>query len=170
MGSNERHRKRFIRQGVWIVIFLVLAVVGFYFYADYRSGASLLRVYFKNPDGGETSYFKLEIADNNPERSRGLMYRSSLDSDKGMIFVFPMERVQSFFMKNTYVPLDMIFVDAQGMVVGIVKNAAKLSETSRSVGKPSQYVVELIGGSSDAHGIAEGSKLLIPDGFPVSDS
>lgn len=86
------------------------------------------------------------------------MFREQMDDDAGMLFLFDKMEVQSFWMKNTRLPLDMLFLDESGTIVGIVENAEPLSLTSRSVGLPSRYVLELNGGTSRRLGIEAGQK------------
>lgn len=88
---------------------------------------------------------------------RGLMYRQHLPLDEGMLFLMGEEDVQSFWMRNTLIPLDMIFIDKGFKVVGIVENAEPRTETSRTVNKPSSYVLEVNGGWSAKNGIAAGA-------------
>lgn len=102
---------------------------------------------------------EVEVAADEPSRTRGMMWRTSLDPGKGMLFVFGTERVQSFWMRNTLIPLDMLFINAEGVVVGIVHDAAPRTLTSRSVGIPSKYVLEVPGGWAERHGIREGSRV-----------
>lgn len=75
-----------------------------------------------------------------------------------MLFIFPNEEVQSFWMRNTLIPLDMIFINEQGVVVGIVENAEPKTLTSRSVGIPGKYVLEVPGGWSAKVGLKAGAK------------
>ena len=108
----------------------------------------------------------LEVADEPDERSRGLMYRESLGDFEGMVFVFAEESVQSFWMKNTYISLDMIFVASNKSVVGVVPDAEPLTTTARTVNVPSQYVVEVNAGFAQQHGIEAGTRLTfehVPD-------
>lgn len=109
----------------------------------------------------------VEVADTPAERATGLMYRQSLDADRGMIFVFPSEAVQTFWMQNTYIPLDMIFINRGLEVVGVVADAEPLTTTPRTVGVPSMYVVEVNGGFAAAHGIATGTTVTLKD-IPTS--
>lgn len=88
---------------------------------------------------------------------RGLMYRQHLPPGEGMLFLMGEEEVQSFWMRNTLIPLDMIFIDKHFKVVGIVENAEPRSEISRSVGIPSSYVLEVNGGWSSQNGVAAGT-------------
>ena len=102
---------------------------------------------------------QVEIADDQAERERGLMFRDHLDENAGMIFVFGASRVVYFWMKNTRIPLDMIFADSDGRVVGIVAEAKPYSEQTVGPGLPSQYVLEVNGGFCRRHGIAVGDWL-----------
>ncbi len=99
----------------------------------------------------------VEIADNSPLRTRGLMWRSELPDGTGMLFIFPAEVVQSFWMRNTLIPLDMLFVDQRIRVVGVVQWAEPQTLTSRTVGKPSLYVLEVPGGWTSRNGVRAGS-------------
>jgi uncharacterized membrane protein (UPF0127 family) len=100
--------------------------------------------------------FRVEVAVTSAEHERGLMYRQHLDADAGMLFVFGEPRQQVFWMKNTYIPLDMIFIGADKRIVGIVENAVPETETPRQVAGPSQYVLEIGGGLSGRLGIRSG--------------
>ncbi|BDG04926.1 DUF192 domain-containing protein [Anaeromyxobacter oryzae] len=98
----------------------------------------------------------VEVARTPESRTRGLMYREKLDPDAGMLFVFDESEPHGFWMKNTLIPLDMIFIDDTGRIVGIVENAEPRTLTTRDVGAPSRYVLEVNGGWAKAHGIARG--------------
>jgi uncharacterized protein len=111
------------------------------------------------PDGKALASVSVEIADNNQKRELGLMYRSQLDNDKGMIFVFPHPDELQFWMKNTKIPLDMIFADPDGRVLGIVANAVPYSEQNVGVSGLSQYVLEVNGGYAAKHSITAGDRL-----------
>lgn len=102
---------------------------------------------------------RVELATNDEERARGLMYRRKLGVDDGMLFLFPDEAVQSFWMRNTYIPLDMIFIAADGTIAGIVENAAPETETPRTTGKRSRYVLEVNGGWSKRNGVKAGDRV-----------
>ncbi|WP_375766517.1 DUF192 domain-containing protein [Archangium gephyra] len=98
----------------------------------------------------------VEVAATPEARTRGLMWRQELPAGQGMLFVFPEDEVQSFWMRNTLIPLDMLFIDSAGKIVGIVENAQPRTLTSRSVGLPGRYVLEVPGGWSRAQGLARG--------------
>lgn len=97
--------------------------------------------------------FQAEIADSPAERSRGLMFREGLAPRAAMLFLFPEERQLSFWMRNTLIPLDMIFIRADRTILGIVENAEPRTDTSRSVPGKSQFVLEIAGGLSAELGI-----------------
>lgn len=111
-------------------------------------------------DGKELVQVRVEVADTASERETGLMYRSHLGEDAGMIFVFRDPARLSFWMKNTEIPLDMIFADADGKIVGIVADAAPYTLTPRGVDAESSYVLEVNGGFAARHHIATGDKLV----------
>ena len=100
--------------------------------------------------------FRVEVALTPDEHARGLMYRSHLDADAGMLFVFPEPAVQRFWMKNTLIPLDMIFITPDLRIAGIVANAQPETETERMVPARSQYVLEIGGGLSQRLGLHAG--------------
>jgi len=101
----------------------------------------------------------LEVAATPAERERGLMYRTSLAEGRGMLFVFDADGNQSFWMKNTLIPLDLLFIARDGTVVGIHANATPLSTANIAVGKPSRYVLEVPGGWAARHGVAAGAQV-----------
>jgi uncharacterized membrane protein (UPF0127 family) len=105
---------------------------------------------------GTATTVVVEVADTSDTQTRGLMYRDKLEPDHGMIFLFEDERRHSFWMKNTQIPLDMIFISRTGVIVGIHANAQPLSLVPIEVGKPSRAVLEVAGGWAAAHGIATG--------------
>jgi uncharacterized protein len=109
--------------------------------------------------------FHVELAITPQEQERGLMYRNSLDPDAGMLFVSETERPHVFWMKNTLIPLDMIFIGANRRIVGIVQNAEPRTLTGRQVNGPSQYVLEIGGGLSGSLGIRAG-QLVDFNGVP----
>jgi uncharacterized membrane protein (UPF0127 family) len=111
--------------------------------------------------GGKTVRVEVELARTPAQREKGLMFRKKLNPYQGMLFLFDTEEVQSFWMKNTYIPLDMIFIDETMKVVGVVENAAPLTLTSRRVEAPSRYVLEVRGGFAAAHGIGPGTKVKL---------
>ena len=102
---------------------------------------------------------RVEVVRSDEERARGLMNRTKLDADAGMLFVFEESDDHSFWMKNTFLPLDMIFVDEAGRVAGVIERAEPLTLQSRTLGKASRYVLEVNGGWAEAHGVAPGDRV-----------
>lgn len=100
--------------------------------------------------------FDSEVADTPAARQRGMMFREDMGDRAGMLFVFPMEKHQSFWMKNTLIPLDLIFIRADRTILGVVENAEPETLTGRSVPGISQFVLEVKGGTSADLGIEEG--------------
>ncbi|MFQ5849463.1 MAG: DUF192 domain-containing protein [Candidatus Binatia bacterium] len=96
--------------------------------------------------GGREFTVRVEIADTASERALGLKYRRKLAKDQGMLFLFPDEKVQTFWMKNTPLSLDLVFIGSQQRIVGIIHQAEPFSTASLSVPVPSQFVLEIKGG------------------------
>ena len=95
----------------------------------------------------------VEVADTPDRRSLGLMYRKELAPEAGMLFIFDASQRLTFWMKNTVLPLDMIFIGDDHRVVGIVKDAVPYTTTPREVAGDSRYVLEVNAGFSERHGI-----------------
>jgi uncharacterized protein len=105
----------------------------------------------------------VELAQTGPERERGLMYRSELAADSGMLFIFPAPFHATFWMHNTQIPLDMIFAAADRRVIGIIPNAEPYSDAQLAVAGDSQYVLEVNGGFCKRHGVRVGDRLEFLD-------
>jgi uncharacterized membrane protein (UPF0127 family) len=97
------------------------------------------------------------------ENQRGLMYRRSMPWDRGMLFRLARRTVQEFWMRDTCIPLDMIFVDDDGTIVGILENVPPMNEEPRSVGCPSAFVLEVNAGWARKNGLKAGQNMAIPD-------
>ncbi|MBK8479635.1 MAG: DUF192 domain-containing protein [Proteobacteria bacterium] len=106
---------------------------------------------------GRTVRLRVEVARDPAARARGLMFRQQLAADAGMVFLFEREEQHPFWMKNTLLPLDMIFVDGRGAVVGVVHDTEPMTLTPRDVDRPSRTVVEVRAGFARAHGIGVGT-------------
>ena len=114
-------------------------------------------------EAGEVSHsFTVEVASTPEEIQQGLMFREELGPDAGMLFDFGEVRQASMWMKNTLIPLDMLYVDQTGTVVAIARNAVPGSTRSLGPGVPVRAVVELAGGRSRELGIAPGAKVVHP--------
>ena len=121
---------------------------------------------FKKPSGEKTEVFRMEVVATNSDRMRGLMFRKSLAANAGMIFLFNEEREQSFWMKNTLIPLDMVFVSSAWKVVGALENVLPLTEDPRTVGIPSQYVLEFSAGTIKRLGVSSGAAVEVTGQLP----
>ena len=98
----------------------------------------------------------VEIANDDATRTRGLMYRTTLADGHGMLFVFPTNEVHDFWMKNTLIPLDMLWIGEDRRILGIHANTTPLSTATVGAGAPSRYVLEVPGGFSARRGIEVG--------------
>ena len=121
------------------------------------------KVYF--PDSGAS--LQVEVAETPQERSRGLMYREELPMDRGMLFVFPEEGDRGFWMKNTLIPLDMIFVDAEGRIVNIEEAYPEPGTPDEDLKlyrseEPAKYVIETNSSLTERKGMEKGDRVDIP--------
>lgn len=120
--------------------------------------ASLPKVHLTGADGKEHTVV-VEVVRSEKEVERGLMYRRQMDADAGMLFLMNEDKVHTFWMKNTYIPLDMIFIQKDMVVAGVYQNAPPQTLDLRYVDKPSFYVLEVNAGWSQQHGIGAGAKV-----------
>ncbi|HWO22065.1 MAG TPA: DUF192 domain-containing protein [Kofleriaceae bacterium] len=121
------------------------------------------RVFLSSPTGEIA--VRVEVVSTPPTIQRGLMFRQNLPLDAGMLFLMKEEEDHTFYMRNTLIPLDMIFIARDLTIAGIVENAEPKTETLRSVGKPSLYVLEVNGGWTRSHQVVAGAKVRF-DGVP----
>nr|WP_321444739.1 DUF192 domain-containing protein [uncultured Cohaesibacter sp.] len=103
--------------------------------------------------------FSIEIAADDPARAKGLMYRTKIEPNHGMLFDFEQTEQIYMWMKNTYISLDMLFVDKAGVITHIVTNTTPLSETIISSGGPVRYVLEVKAGTARRLGLKRGDRL-----------
>jgi uncharacterized membrane protein (UPF0127 family) len=106
--------------------------------------------------------FAVEMAVNDAERQKGLMYRKELPEGQGMLFDFQHEQETSFWMENTYISLDIIFIRADGRILRIAENTEPLSQKLIPSGGPIRGVLEVIAGTTRKLGIAVGDKVAHP--------
>ncbi len=109
-----------------------------------------------------TARFSVEVADDPLERSEGLMFRESLPTSAGMLFVYEEPVRAAFWMKNTPLPLDLIFMDPSGTVTRIHENAVPFDLTTIDGGEGVQFVLEINGGLSARLGLSEGDEVRHP--------
>ena len=103
--------------------------------------------------------FSVELATNAAERAVGLMNRKELPEGRGMLFDFHDDQPVQFWMHNTYIPLDMIFIAGDGRVVRVAENAKPMSDDLIPSGRPVRAVLEVIGGTARKFGIAAGDRV-----------
>ncbi|HEY5559718.1 MAG TPA: DUF192 domain-containing protein [Steroidobacteraceae bacterium] len=148
-----------------------LAVAGANARADdsAASFAGLPRSELQVVTGSGTHCFQVWVAADDPSRERGLMFVRSLPPDQGMLFLFERPQYAAFWMKNTYLPLDLIFIRADGVVVNVAKNARPLTLDPIPSAAPVKAVLELLAGTSTRIGLLAGDRVLHPalDGQPA---
>jgi len=105
---------------------------------------------------------RVEIARTSEELSRGLMYRNELDADAGMLFVFGDSAPRTFWMKNTPLPLDILFLDDTGTVLNVAASTTPYSEAPLRSAGPARYVLEVNAGFATKHGIGPGARVTMP--------
>ncbi len=106
--------------------------------------------------------FSVEVADSQQERAVGLMNRPSMPASTGMLFIYPRTGPVAFWMRNTLIPLDMVFADVRGVVQHVHHNAIPLDETSIPGGNAVRYVLEINGGLAKSLGIGVGTEMQHP--------
>ena len=116
---------------------------------------------FLRSDRGQAR-FSVEVVDTAETRAQGLMHRESLPRSAGMLFVFEGMRVRTFWMKNTLIPLDMVFLDDRGVVVSVQANAVPHDLTALASDGPARFVLEINGGMAAALGIGPGTEMRHP--------
>ena len=115
------------------------------------------RVYLSTPRGEVA--VDVEVVATEPKIEKGLMYRQHLPPDDGMLFVLGVEKNWTFWMRNTLIPLDMIFIRKNLTVAGVVENAEPKTDTLRQVNEPSLFVLEVNGGYTRSHGVIKDAKV-----------
>lgn len=110
--------------------------------------------------------FVVELADDNQSRAMGLMYRKEMGDDEGMLFVFPDSQLRAFWMKNTLIPLDILYFDNNRRLVSISENTPPCKNTTTRCPnypskKPAKYVLEINAGLSENYGFKAGDELII---------
>jgi uncharacterized membrane protein (UPF0127 family) len=176
-AENKTSKKNVFIQAGGIVILIVIII---YFFSSSgsnnknntsasKSKASVTNSVYKFTKNGELTFntkngdlitkIDIEIANTVAKREQGLMYRTHMAENHGMLFIFDKDQSLSFWMKNTVIPLDMIFINSKFVIVKIHKNAIPYDESQYSSEKPAKYVVEVNAGFADKYGIKEGDKI-----------
>jgi len=108
------------------------------------------------PDGGAPIAVSVELATTPETRALGLMYRTELGPNHGMLFLFPDEQPLSFWMRNTKIPLDILYVDDDGRIVNVYESTTPFSEEVLPSSRPARFVLEVEGGFCERHGVGPG--------------
>ncbi|MBI1272754.1 MAG: DUF192 domain-containing protein [Alphaproteobacteria bacterium] len=115
---------------------------------------------------GTSHRFDVEVARNQSEQSYGLMYVKDMPDDAGMLFLFPEPNRLTFWMKNTYIPLDILFLDSEGRIINIAENTQPLSTDMITSASPGKGVLELKGGTAAKLGLRPGDRVIHPSLSP----
>ena len=172
MKSNEMKIKRDkSNKRITLPVVGILVIISVYFYwyslntpSDNNQAAKINsqsalgqgEVTFISPDSTQKETVLVEIAEDDYSRATGLMSREELPGNQGMLFIFEEQRLQYFWMKNTHISLDMIFVDVDNKIVNIEKYTMPYSTQSYPSRAPAIYVVEVVAGYTDQYGIKTG--------------
>ncbi len=167
-GQSQQPKKKIAKRlYIFISVIVILSVIVWVILPtlNQSTGSGEMHAFKKE---GELVFFNeekeirkidVEIADTDYDRQLGLMYREKMSEEEGMLFIFPYEIIQSFWMRNTKISLDMIFVNSQKEIVTIHKNTVPYSEQSYASDRPAKYVVEVVAGFTDKFGIKVGDKI-----------
>ena len=160
------------RKTIYIVAILAVAAAIYYVVSNKNSTQSYTventaptfkkegeLLFVNNTESDTLAIIDIEVADNNQKTAQGLMYRSSMPENAGMLFLMPREDIQGFWMRNTYIPLDMIFVNSNKQIVTIHANTTPMNENSYISTAPALYVVEVNAGFCKKNNINEGDKI-----------
>lgn len=153
-----------------IIILIIAAGIIIYLFSPYLIKKSESKKEYMFKKNGELTFLDstgksitkidIEIAETDFDRQLGLMFRKEMGITQGMFFIFPVEEIQSFWMRNTNISLDMIFVNSEKKIVTIHKNTKPLSDQSYASTEPAKYVIETESGFTDKFNINVGDKIL----------
>tara|TARA_B000000460_G_C21355050_1_gene322921 strand:+ start:197 stop:694 length:498 start_codon:yes stop_codon:yes gene_type:complete len=118
-------------------------------------------IYIVNTEKDTLKHLEVEVAKTAQEQATGLMFRRTMKENRGMIFVYFTERPRYFYMKNTFIPLDLIYVNGENKIVEFNENATPLSEETLPNNIPSQYVLEVNGGKVSEWGLQLNDSLIM---------
>ncbi len=172
MKANKRNAKKTNRWPLLLLLGIVLAVVVLNTKScidnrqlsqdttqdmDFKKDGEL--TFLAGEDSSAIINIDIELAEDDYERTMGLMHRYTMEEQQGMLFIMDREEPQSFWMKNTHISLDILYVDEAYEIVTIHKYAKPFSEESIPSIKPAKFVVEVVAGFCDRHHIKEGDHI-----------
>ena len=141
-----------------------LTVLSLYMSASVLAETKHIDLVVAGSNGQKTIF--VELANTPAERQKGLMFREKLDADSGMLFIFPDEKILKFWMKDTIIPLDILFFDEEGRFINKIVNVPPLTLTNRISARPAIYVLEVIGNSSETWNLGREIHLKLPIATP----
>lgn len=156
---NHKEKKAILAYILAGLILILVLIFSFSLFARYEKDTTtneLNNISILSENG--IVKFNIKIADTDEKRQIGLMNVKSMNENEGMLFYFPEQKLVSFWMKDTYIPLDMIFIDKNKRIVKIHKNTTPLNEEILYSGE-AMYVLEINGGLADKFGISEGNRV-----------
>jgi uncharacterized membrane protein (UPF0127 family) len=160
MGTNARKHRRFWFQLLFLVALCFGSGIAYQPLSQWYQDRDKSDLEILSEQGLTLKRYKVEVVDTPESRARGLMGRQAgeLARHQGMFFIFPDASPRSFWMKNTYIALDIIYFDADCKLISLHQNVPPLNELPRPSGGPAQYVLELIAGTSSMDGLAVGQR------------
>jgi hypothetical protein len=163
MTMKKRHNSLVPRRQSLIVLSVLVVVIGMFPLAAQAQGASFQdsspRRALEIVTKARSQTFEVEVASTREQRARGLMFRKELPERRGMLFDFGREQEIRMWMKDTLIPLDMIFIESDGRVLRIEQNAERESLSVISSGGPARLVLEVKAGTAKRFGISAGDRV-----------
>lgn len=166
--KNQKKQKKFSVKKI-LIVSIVVVIGGYLIFNNFINNPKHEMEYYTFSKEGELVFsdslgniktkIDIEIADDDYQRQLGLMNRKEMKENEGMLFIFPRQDWLSFWMRNTLISLDMIFVNENKQIVTIHKNTRILSDSSYPSTRPAKYVVEVIAGFTDKYNIQVGDKI-----------
>lgn len=166
--KNQKKQKKFSVKQI-LIVSLVVIIAGYLIFnnfiynpkheMEYYTFSKEGELVFSDSLGNIKTKIDIEIADDDYQRQLGLMNRKEMKENEGMLFIFPRQDWLSFWMRNTLISLDMIFVNENKQIVTIHKNTRILSDSSYPSTRPAKYVVEVVAGFTDKYNIQVGDKI-----------
>ncbi|MEJ5261831.1 MAG: DUF192 domain-containing protein [Ignavibacterium sp.] len=166
--KNQKKQKKFSVKQI-LIVSVVVIIAGYLIFNNFINNPKHEMEYYTFSKEGELVFsdslgniktkIDIEIADDDYQRQLGLMNRKEMKENEGMLFIFPRQDWLSFWMRNTLISLDMIFVNENKQIVTIHKNTRILSDSSYPSTRPARYVVEVIAGFTDKYNIQVGDKI-----------
>ena len=148
---------------VLIIVFAVFMIINNFFPGKKKDNEFIFKkngvLTFTDSTGNVKDKIDIQIAETDFDRQLGLMFRKSMGENQGMLFIFPEATVQSFWMRNTYISLDMIFVNSEKKIITIHRNTKILSDQSYQSTEQAKYVIEVDAGFADKFNIIVGDKV-----------